>query len=175
MCRGRRRSYATSPGKLSSCNRRDHRRGLTLTCSRLKTATSCLQRAEVTSLQTRETNSKIRTVCFPSKAWCGRLDVGWWKQNGMAGRCPAFQLCFSASERKEPPALGLCPGAVLSASLRSASLQTAPELVCVPFTFRVQRLPATFVVGSKPHSALPFEGEACRMILNPGFQYIKRA
>lgn len=87
MCRGRRRSYATSPGKLSSCNRRDHRRGLTLTCSRLKTATSCLQRAEVTSLQTRETNSKIRTVCFPSKAWCGRLDVGWWKQNGRQVSC----------------------------------------------------------------------------------------
>lgn len=95
--------------------------------------------------------------------------------SGMAGRCPAFQLCFSASERKEPPALGLCPGAVLSASLRVTSLQTAPELICVPFTFRVQRLPATFVVGSKPHSALPFEGEACRMILSPGFQYIKRA
>lgn len=104
MCAKEGRFYATSPGKLSSCNRRDHRRGLTLACSRLKTATSCPHRADVTSFQTQETNSKIKTVCFPSKAWCGRLDVGWWKRNDSQVSCvPALLLgirekgatCFS--------------------------------------------------------------------------------
>lgn len=105
----------------------------------------------------------------------GLEGLMWGGGSGMAVRYPVFSLCFSALERKEPPDLGLCPGAVLSVSLRAASLPTAPELACVPFTFRVQRLPATFVMGSKPHSALPFEGEACGMILSPGFQYIKCA
>lgn len=52
--------------------------------------------------------------------------------SGMVVRYRVFPLYFSALERKEPPALGLCPVAVLSVGLRAASLQTAPELVCVP-------------------------------------------
>lgn len=72
----------------------------------------------------------------------------------MAVRYPVFSHCFSALERKEPPALGLCSGAVLSVSLRAASLPTAPELVCVPFTFRVQRLPAIFCHGIKTPQCL---------------------
>lgn len=60
-------------------------------------------------------------------------------------------------EMSHPPALG----GVLVQSCPSTYMLLLFKL---PFSFGAQRLPATSVVESKPHSAFLIEGEACPII-----------
>lgn len=116
MCAKKEDSKPRPQERLLSCNRRDHRRGLTLACSRLKMAYFLSPRRKCHIVPNTGDFFQNQNRLLPLKgvvwkARCRVVEAKW--QPGIL--CPHF-ASPSALERK-PPALGLCPGAVLSVSL----------------------------------------------------------